>query len=64
MKKLMSAFFFAALYCVVVAQDYKSAQRLSFEPALEPFYHGVASGDPLSDRVIIWTVLLLKHRAH
>ena len=26
-----------------------------FEPALAPFYHGVASGDPLSDRVIIWT---------
>lgn len=22
---------------------------------LKPFYHGVASGDPLSDRVIIWT---------
>lgn len=22
---------------------------------VEPFYHGVASGDPLSDRVIIWT---------
>jgi alkaline phosphatase D len=55
MKKLMSAIFFATLYFVVVAQDYKSAQRLSFEPALEPFYHGVASGDPLSDRVIIWT---------
>lgn len=24
---------------------------------LKPFYHGVASGDPLSDRVIIWTRL-------
>ena len=24
-------------------------------PAQAPFYHGVASGDPLSDRVIIWT---------
>jgi alkaline phosphatase D len=22
---------------------------------LYPFYHGVASGDPLEDRVIIWT---------
>ncbi|MBV6646849.1 MAG: alkaline phosphatase D family protein, partial [Cyclobacteriaceae bacterium] len=22
---------------------------------LKPFYHGVASGDPLSDRVVIWT---------
>jgi alkaline phosphatase D len=24
-------------------------------PEWAPFYHGVASGDPLSDRVIIWT---------
>jgi alkaline phosphatase D len=29
--------------------------ELTFDPALYPFYHGVASGDPLSDRVIIWT---------
>ncbi|MFM8840319.1 MAG: alkaline phosphatase D family protein [bacterium] len=28
---------------------------LPFDPALKPFYHGVASGDPLTDRVIIWT---------
>lgn len=28
---------------------------LPFEERLKPFYHGVASGDPLSDRVIIWT---------
>ena len=26
-----------------------------FDPALAPFYHGVASGDPLGDAVIIWT---------
>jgi alkaline phosphatase D len=26
-------------------------------PALAPFYHGVASGDPLKDAVIIWTRL-------
>ncbi|MCP9237355.1 alkaline phosphatase D family protein [Lewinella sp. JB7] len=25
------------------------------DEALYPFYHGVASGDPLADRVIIWT---------
>jgi alkaline phosphatase D len=25
------------------------------EPKLRPFYHGVASGDPLQDKVIIWT---------
>ncbi len=31
------------------------ADSTSFSPALKPFYHGVASGDPMSDRVIIWT---------
>ena len=30
-------------------------QVLPFNPQLKPFYHGVASGDPLEDRVIIWT---------
>ncbi len=28
---------------------------MSFNPDWAPFYHGVASGDPLTDRVIIWT---------
>ena len=28
---------------------------LIFDQTLAPFYHGVASGDPLHDRVIIWT---------
>lgn len=26
-----------------------------YDSALKPFYHGVASGDPLADRVILWT---------
>ena len=26
-----------------------------YDSTLKPFYHGVASGDPLTDRVIIWT---------
>jgi alkaline phosphatase D len=26
-----------------------------YDPALKPFYHGVASGDPLEDGFIIWT---------
>lgn len=30
-------------------------QQAVFDENLAPFYHGVASGDPLSDRVIIWT---------
>ncbi len=33
----------------------RSNANLPFEEALAPFYHGVASGDPLQDRVIIWT---------
>ena len=32
-----------------------SEYRLDLDPRLEPFYHGVASGDPLKDAVIIWT---------
>ncbi len=32
-----------------------SSSRLAFQPELAPFLHGVASGDPLQDRVIIWT---------
>lgn len=34
---------------------YAQHNRLNLEPCMEPFYHGVASGDPLTDRVIIWT---------
>ncbi len=26
-----------------------------YDSSLKPFYHGVASGDPLPDRIIIWT---------
>ena len=55
MNKLKLFFVLMLMASITYAQDYKSAKRLSFEPALEPFYHGVASGDPLSDRVIIWT---------
>ncbi len=54
MKRLFTtAFLFSFLFAF--SQDYKSSSRLSFDPALEPFYHGVASGDPLPDAVIIWT---------
>lgn len=27
----------------------------AYLPALQPFYHGVASGDPMADRIILWT---------
>ena len=29
--------------------------QTGYDPTLKPFYHGVASGDPMEDRVIIWT---------
>ncbi|MEX0813096.1 MAG: alkaline phosphatase D family protein [Chitinophagales bacterium] len=54
MRKLLSLSFLFLLH-FAYAQDYNSNKRLSVDPALVPFYHGVASGDPLSDAVIIWT---------
>jgi len=55
MKKLL-------LSCLVLISGFVSAQtnhqspsRSSVDETLAPFYHGVASGDPLTDRVIIWT---------
>ncbi len=38
-----------------IAIKWKEAVASHFDAALRPFYHGVASGDPLPDRVIIWT---------
>jgi len=48
--------FFLALFCItagVSAAQNHSAK--SVKACLKPFYHGVASGDPLHDRVILWT---------
>ncbi|MBK8657955.1 MAG: alkaline phosphatase D family protein [Bacteroidetes bacterium] len=43
--------------CVYAAHSQMThlGSRSVLNPQLYPFYHGVASGDPLSDRVIIWT---------
>lgn len=53
MKKLLLLLF--ALPFFAHAQDYLDPSRADVDNALAPFYHGVASGDPLSDRVILWT---------
>ena len=45
----------AVLFVLMVNYLNVSAQNLLPDPKNKPFYHGVASGDPLSDRVIIWT---------
>jgi alkaline phosphatase D len=46
---LATVIFFAAL------MSGNAQSNLDIEPCLLPFYHGVASGDPLSDRIILWT---------
>lgn len=50
MKKILLPLFFSIATFV-----YTQVPNISLEPCMHPFYHGVASGDPLSDRVIIWT---------
>jgi alkaline phosphatase D len=53
MKKIfLWVFAFFSLYSF--AQP-NSPSRSVLDPAYAPFYHGVASGDPLTDRVILWT---------
>lgn len=58
--------FYILVFCVnilcfnhIIAQrtqrDYSTRLDKSFDPLYAPFYHGVASGDALHDRVIIWT---------
>lgn len=39
----------------IAQAKFKEAVAKHFDESLKPFYHGVASGDPLPDRVIIWT---------
>ena len=53
MKKLLLILLIAAGN--LHAQYFLEGDRAYLDPLLAPFYHGVASGDPLSDRVIIWT---------
>lgn len=54
MSRILS--YFIASVLLILANNV-NAQRMAatFDPQLEPFYHGVGSGDPLADRVIIWT---------
>lgn len=55
MKKRITHLFLLA--CVSILHN----QVLPFNPNLKPFYHGVASGDPLEDRVILWTRVTPEH---
>lgn len=49
--------FIGILFCwnAFSQSDLLEAKSLLPELCMDPFYHGVASGDPLKDRVIIWT---------
>ncbi|HEY9487042.1 MAG TPA: alkaline phosphatase D family protein [Chryseosolibacter sp.] len=39
----------------VTSSSFTEAVSIHYDTAMRPFYHGVASGDPLTDKVIIWT---------
>jgi alkaline phosphatase D len=53
--KCIFAFLWFPFFCVVFKLNAQTLRTTSLEPCLAPFYHGVASGDPMPDRVIIWT---------
>lgn len=54
MRKVIFQILLALSVLSVFAQkEFKG--RIKLNPASAPFYHGVASGDALTDRVIIWT---------
>ncbi len=58
MKKMAHLFLFTALIFAgfnAFTQSIDHQQRITLDPSMRPFYHGVESGDPMSDRVIIWT---------
>lgn len=59
MRHLFTPFLLALIFgCSPKKETYpilKEAVSGLYDSALAPFYHGVASGDPLSDRVVIWT---------
>ncbi|MCB9286094.1 MAG: alkaline phosphatase D family protein [Lewinellaceae bacterium] len=64
MSKVIPTFFLALTACLALtAQEtllYSSRAAFrsgpaTFNPDWAPFYHGVASGDPLEGRIIIWT---------
>jgi alkaline phosphatase D len=63
MNRIIVTFFLLLIVLAMACQSGKEGalKKLSepvdslFDQTLKPFYHGVASGDPLADRVIIWT---------
>jgi alkaline phosphatase D len=54
-KLLNSKFLFLLFTISAITTSAQSLRTSSLETCLAPFYHGVASGDPMPDKVIIWT---------
>ncbi|MBL6661190.1 MAG: hypothetical protein ISP70_06805, partial [Crocinitomicaceae bacterium] len=54
MKSIIASLFFSLFIGQFFSQN-NFHLRSELHEELGPFYHGVASGDPLSDAVIIWT---------
>lgn len=52
---LISTFLSFSQSTFKISRTVANVSQLAFDPSLKPFYHGVASGDPLEDRVVIWT---------
>ncbi|MCP4438971.1 MAG: T9SS type A sorting domain-containing protein [Aureispira sp.] len=55
MKQIYLILLFLLSISMLKAQDPHAPERSFARASLAPFYHGVASGDPMDDRVIIWT---------
>ena len=56
MRKILFYFILCLLpFYYVNAQSFLLPSRPRVDSVLAPFFHGVASGDPLTDRIIIWT---------
>jgi alkaline phosphatase D len=57
MKKytLSFALFLISIFSLQAIEAIPSLERSMVDTSLVPFYHGVASGDPTSNAVIIWT---------
>ena len=49
----MKKIFLLLAYCLTCT--FITSAQVILDPTLAPFYHGVASGDPTPDGVILWT---------
>jgi alkaline phosphatase D len=61
MRALLSPF--ALLPFLIQAQGLPDLVRSNLDSTIAPFYHGVASGDPEADRVMIWTRITTDEQA-